>query len=613
MPTSPIQDHSQHANIRDDGDSNSLKMPKSQGSSSRLRCPECHSHNVHHDDSIGSIICHNCGVVIAENQEHEVHEDSSSVFVPSYGTTWVNAVGRANDGRSFAFKGQSRELFQQGPTQKRRHRGKRLSVIKEYLQQISLGTESSAADVKRALYLWGIVMEKTQRRIDRVAEDWALACLYFVAKETKKAISLVQIAISSGRAPNVIGIKYRQLKIILLEGGSIRREHVCFSADEDPWIVLDRIMTIGSEESLQQGRFDFLPYNLKDVLGIGVTDLTMRRSCLRSLLVSAQKCMIVALDSTLLTGRYTNPLAAACLVISIEVKLQLEKCPEELFELAATEFFSTTDTVRSRYHELRKFAPDEPAVSFTVASLNRAKRGDPQDDATLSKSKHVDDSTHLHPPSFQANRAQDERLLQHLRRAKEISTQQQFDREGEFANEDPGVKRILTLLKLGRRTEEDIVSAPISTLEYWCQRDEAAVRSESIRTEAELDATDLTEKDLSEQECALYLRTRAEAAKVLQVKGQDFEEAERRSQLVAKEFRERQKRKERRQYQLDVKAFGPVNRDNAQKKSQDKGHEKVSDVDTRLAKRLRTSRSEKLCLEALEALEREQQELERGV
>ncbi|KAF8923277.1 hypothetical protein BGZ58_003137 [Dissophora ornata] len=117
--------------------------------------------------------------------------------------------------------------------------------------------------------------------------------------------------------------------------------------------MLDRILAIGSTNSIQRGDMDKLPDEIRDAFGFNLDD-EERTSCLRSLLSSAQKCMTIAMDSGLVTGRQQQALVAACLVIAVEVRLALTKPCDELLEFAVITFSSAHKTVSNRYKELKR-------------------------------------------------------------------------------------------------------------------------------------------------------------------------------------------------------------------------------------------------------------------
>ncbi|KAF9428065.1 hypothetical protein BGZ94_003467 [Podila epigama] len=145
-------------------------------------------------------------------------------------------------------------------------------------------------------------------------------------------------------------------------------------------------------------------------------------------------------------------------------------------------------------------------------------------------------------------------------------------------NEGGMLEDIKVILKLGRRTEEELLDATPGVLAHWAQRD-ANVLS---RPDRDMDAEELSCLDLTEEEWQRIARTKAETEGYWRVKGPEILEAEE----LARSRTPLKRRTENRQQQKREASFD------------DHGVGKRH-------KPLRAGRSSKLNYAALEQLERE--------
>ncbi|KAF9348472.1 hypothetical protein BGX26_000119 [Mortierella sp. AD094] len=312
---------------------------------SDLKCPDCKSANIYEEDL--EVICRDCGHVFEDFVFESAAGPDSHHASSAYGFTRVGRVGRPIQQVARRF---NTSLPNQNVEISRARRAKRFEQIREYLAAAGRQSGLSTSHVGRAYYLWKRAMDHLNLRFWDPAARTAIACLYLAAKESKKGVSLVDLAVRTNISPFKIGANYKQVKSSLMELKVLAAD---FSSDEDPWIVLQRILTIGSPDSIQQGDIEGLPREIQDVLGIDM-EVAKSAASLRSLLSSAQKCMTIAKDSGLMTGRLPQGLGAACLVIAIEVRLVLTLCPEELYEFAGRLFGTSAHTVSLRHKELRQ-------------------------------------------------------------------------------------------------------------------------------------------------------------------------------------------------------------------------------------------------------------------
>ncbi|KAF9172834.1 hypothetical protein BGX21_004519 [Mortierella sp. AD011] len=561
---------------------------------SDLKCPDCKSANIHEEGQ--EVICRGCGHVF----EDFIFESAAGrEFHPSfaYGLTRVSRVGRPIQQVSKRFH---TSLPNQNIESRRTRRAKRFEQIREYLAAAGRQSGLSQNHVSRAYYLWKKAMDYLNLRFWDPAARTAIACLYLAAKESKKGVSLVDLAVRTNVSPYKIGANYKQVKSSLMELKVLAAD---FSSDEDPWIVLQRILTIGTPDFTQQGYVENLPREIRDVLGINM-EVAESAASLRSLLSSAQKCLTIAKDSGLMTGRLPQALGAACLVIAIEVRLVLTVCPEELYEFAARLFGTSAHTVSLRHRELRQSmltwarrlpfvkgagkikesklvyymddvlkyfghlqeqnrqlwamldkdedsSHDEvgPGGHITAEDLEAeqqmlqdgtfwasddddiyddwgGKQGARSANRNCKSDQDTISSDRAYPPSYVHNLLLEKKQLQYIQEAK----LQLNDKSLAHSGKGPGgvarqrIDWIKQLLALGTRTEEEILKATDTALEYWARSDIA--KKSSHRSQEQLNSTQLTAEDLDEQELSQYLRNPSDAGAVLRVMGEVYTEVE---------------------------------------------------------------------------------------
>ncbi|KAF9918921.1 hypothetical protein BX616_004193 [Lobosporangium transversale] len=325
-----------------------------------LQCPQCQSTEAYEEHATGETVCHVCGHVFEDGIIYTELSTTDTSGEPqkqpySQGTVRVNRTGQTygflSDSAQHHLGGYGYGSFTQD--RRRLYRAKRYAQIKTYLSFVTRQCELSEAHINRAFFLWKQVMALMQLKFWTRAAQGALACLYLAVKEAKKGISLVEIAVKAEESPYKVGALYKAIKGILLENSILEAGNACFNLENDPWLMLQRIMSIGTTDSIQRGDMENLSQEFQDVLGVHRKP-EMKRACLRTLLAAAQKCMTIATDSGLATGRPIPALVAACLIIAIEVRLMAPKCPEELFHFAAMLFSTSHFAVMARYKEVRQ-------------------------------------------------------------------------------------------------------------------------------------------------------------------------------------------------------------------------------------------------------------------
>ncbi|KAF8983594.1 hypothetical protein BGZ46_009940 [Entomortierella lignicola] len=599
-------------------------IPSDENNVRHLKCPDCKSSNVHEEDV--EIICRDCGFVFEDfvfESASDSHQSSNA-----YGFTRVGRVGRpihhaTNSFARSALPNQTLEL-------RRAKRLKRFEQIRKFLGASGRQSGLSMKHVSRAYFLWKKAMDHLNLRFWDPAARTAVACLYLAAKESKMGISLVDLAIHTNISPYKIGANYKMVKSSLLDLNILAADDGHFSLDEDPWIMLQRVLSIGSADSVQRWDIDRLPREIRDVLGIDM-DPEKSRASLRSLLSSAQKCMAIAKDSGLTTGRQPQTLGAACVVVAIEVRLVLTVCPEELYEFASRLFGTSAHTVIIRHKELRKsmltWARRLPFVKGAgkikesklvyymddvlkyFGHLQEQNRQlwamldideDSACDETSQDGGHKDQlgpgghmtmedleveqqmlqdgtfwasdeddiyddwieeqeegesanqecrslqtsmsSDRAYPPSYVNKLSQEKKQLGYINEAKLLIKEKSEDhgQKPETAARQR-VDWIKQLLVLGTRSEQEILGATDTTLEYWAISD-LAKKSRSVpRSRDQLDSIQLTAEDLDDQEMSQYLRNPSDAGAVLRVMGRTYTEAEDR----AKKAKTRSSRKSR--------------------------------------------------------------------
>ncbi|KAG0037857.1 transcription factor TFIIIB subunit brf1 [Podila clonocystis] len=142
-------------------------------------------------------------------------------------------------------------------------------------------------------------------------------------------------------------------------------------------------------------------------------------------------------------------------------------------------------------------------------------------EATRGKKTEVDRAAVFLPRSFKASERQRKRQRDRLRIAKEsldMVTKSKPEKGISRINaQDEMVKQMRTLLMLGTRTEQELVDAPPGTLTYWAKRDAAP-----ISPDHDLDAKELSDKDLKEEEWRKIVRSDRDSEAYWRVNGPDI-------------------------------------------------------------------------------------------
>ncbi|GJJ68996.1 hypothetical protein EMPS_01342 [Entomortierella parvispora] len=304
----------------------------------RTACESCGGNNVevHH----GELVCTGCGTIL----------ERSVLVNTDLGLTQVNVVGRDRN----ANRRQLAQVAYGGAGKKlevaRAARFQRTMMVESLLGTVAFSIGLGENDVKRALYLWGHLPVPTSGGKERRVTRRALACLYLCSKESKKGVTLVEIAARLSIDLFKLGAEYKRIKAELANKRIIDYSHPCFFTEDDIWILLDRIMIIGSAASIQRGDSDRLTPQLKEALGINAED---RADRLRKIWSSSQKCLKIAMDAGLATGRRSQAVVAACLMMTIQIQLQLTECPKCLVEFVCQLFSIPEHTAAARYKELQ--------------------------------------------------------------------------------------------------------------------------------------------------------------------------------------------------------------------------------------------------------------------
>ncbi|KAF9907682.1 hypothetical protein EC991_010714 [Linnemannia zychae] len=325
---------------------------------SRRHCTGCGGHRIADDDETASSVCMDCGLVVSES----MIEDKPRY--QGYGLTRVTAVGREYPSKKLSARDMrlrnamgdgSRTSLHNTQTEAEARFNSRA-----YLRQVegarslimSAGRANglSEVDVRRATFLFLLVKKKMSGQIGNLK---TLACLYIAAREAGKGLRLLELAAQFGLSPFKLGADYKKVRSFLVQRKTIDTSSGFYNVEDDPWSELERILTIGHSESIERGDFEGLSQGIKDALGVNMEPIARSRR-LRGLLSMAQKCMIVATDSSLNDARRIQPLVGACLVVALEVRLQLAHTPDKLLQWVGSMYSSPPSTIKSRYRELRK-------------------------------------------------------------------------------------------------------------------------------------------------------------------------------------------------------------------------------------------------------------------
>ncbi|KAG0088201.1 transcription factor TFIIIB subunit brf1 [Podila epicladia] len=142
-------------------------------------------------------------------------------------------------------------------------------------------------------------------------------------------------------------------------------------------------------------------------------------------------------------------------------------------------------------------------------------------EATRGKITEVDRAAVFMPRSFKASERQRTRQQERLRIAKEsldmVTKRKSEKRPPRINVQDEMVKQMRTLLMLGTRTEQELIDATPDTLAYWVKRDAAP-----ISPDHDLDAKELSDKDLKEEEWLQIVRSDHDREAYWRIKGPDI-------------------------------------------------------------------------------------------
>lgn len=142
-------------------------------------------------------------------------------------------------------------------------------------------------------------------------------------------------------------------------------------------------------------------------------------------------------------------------------------------------------------------------------------------EATRGDKTEVDRAAVFLPRSFKASERRRARQQKRLHIAKEslglVTKNTSEDARPRIKAQDEMVKHMKILLKLGTRTEQELVDASPDTLAYWAKQDAAPLASDH-----DLDAKELSDKDLPEEEWQHIVRTDQERDIYWRVMGPDI-------------------------------------------------------------------------------------------
>ncbi|KAF8946010.1 hypothetical protein BGZ47_001504 [Haplosporangium gracile] len=327
--------------------------------SSRRQCTGCGGNRLVNDHETASLVCIDCGTVANENML-----DDNPKWYQGYGLTRVSAIGREfpsknkkiRDRRIRTHHGdgglkplQNTPTGTTNATVYTRHYMQQVEEARVVITSAGRANSLSDVDVRRAIFFFLLVKQKMKV----IGHGKPLACLYIAAREAGKKLRLIELATQSGLSPFGLGADYKRVRAFLVQRKTIDTGTGLYVVEEDPWTELERILSIGSSESIERDDFAHLPQDVKDALGINMESVERSRR-LRGLLSMSQKFMIIAADASLDTSRRIQPLVAACLIVALEVHLQRTESPKEVLQWVGFMYNSIPSTVMSRYRELRK-------------------------------------------------------------------------------------------------------------------------------------------------------------------------------------------------------------------------------------------------------------------
>ncbi|KAF9288125.1 hypothetical protein BGZ88_008299 [Linnemannia elongata] len=620
---------------------------------SKRQCTGCGGHRLTDDHETATLVCVDCGLVANENML-----DDNPKSHHGYGLTRVSATGReliskdkrAHDKRIRTGQGKSEAIALRNTpsgttnvTVYSRRYMQRLDEARVAITSVGRANGLSDVVVRRAIFFFVLV----KRKMRVVGDGKALACLYIAAREAGKKLRLIELATQSGLSPYTLGADYKRVRTFLVRRKTIDTGTGLYVAEEDPWTELERILSIGSSESIERDDYANLPQDVKDALGINMEPVERSRR-LRGLLSMSQKFMIIAADASLDNSRKIQPLVAACIIVALEVRLQLTETPKEMLHLVGFMYNSNPITIMSRYRELRKcilqWAHQLPFVGKTAhitekklvyftedvvkyfghlqdknrqlwALIDKATEegeyegegdadhveesgednGDCVEDAGDGVDEEWDDqrtgdddfnqeqdersegddwslvrdgiddapltrkdilagmAARRHdPPAFIARVKRRSRLGELIQSAKQSIADSTTPSLRLSRKDSRRFEWIKQLLVLGTRTEDEILDASDNCLADWVVISQTRqAKPQIMRSQEELDSTELTEKDLDDEELSSYLRPEPDQESLHRVMTQAYHEAEQVSNLVevrrkateaSKKARERRKR-----------------------------------------------------------------------
>ncbi|KAF9946786.1 hypothetical protein BGZ70_003028 [Mortierella alpina] len=316
------------------------------GRPQRMQCPGCSSTNVVVEDD-GETVCHDCGLVLAD----DIVLTSGSNDTSSYGLTRVNDIGRSLDHNQTMHKVGHSINIATSEDRRELYSSRSIADVKVVLEQTCSALGLPIADAHRGHYLWMAFKNLMGIKVTKYARKASIACLYLAAKEAKRKVTLGQFSSRTEINTNMLGSVYKDVKQLLLKHKFINPDG---NLELDPWTMLDKILSLSSEASIQSGLLDDLPLYLREVFGATMSRPKQEEQ-LQKLLLASQKCMTLAIEADMLTGRLPIPLAGACVAVAIQVEGKMLQCPDEVLEFIAKVWMAAPSTIKKRYSELKKY------------------------------------------------------------------------------------------------------------------------------------------------------------------------------------------------------------------------------------------------------------------
>ncbi|CAO3571840.1 unnamed protein product [Mortierella alpina] len=320
--------------------------PSTPGRPQRMQCPGCSSTNVVVEDE-GETVCHDCGLVLSDDTVFT----SNTNDVSSYGLTRVNDIGRSLDHNQNLHKLGHANPIATSEDRRELYSSRSIADVKVVLEQICSALGLPVADAHRGHYLWMAFKNLKGIKVTKYARKASIACLYLAAKEAKREVTLGQFSSRADINTNMLGAVYKDVKQILLKHKFVSQDG---SLELDPWTMLDKILTLSSEASVQSGLLEDLPPYLREVFGATMSRQEQAEQ-LQKLLQASQRCMTFAIEADMFTGRLPIPLAGACVAVAVQVEGKMLQCPDEVLDFIAKVWMAAPSTIKKRYKELKRY------------------------------------------------------------------------------------------------------------------------------------------------------------------------------------------------------------------------------------------------------------------